>query len=636
MKKIGDGKTKMLIILFLVSITGCLSVKLRNADTYYEDYSFADAIKNYEAVLNKKNNPEAMIKLADCYRQTNNSIKSEQWYKEVVKLSNSLPEHKLYYAESLMENGKYDEAKKWFNEYLQINSGDEKAKRKLASCDSIESFFRDTTEYIVSLLPINLVGVSSFSPVFYRSGIVFLSDRKASGKSNVTSDYTGKPFLDLFYAKKTEKGNWVEPEMLRGDINGLYNEGPAVFSKDFNTIYFTRNDYTGNTANKNKKNFNLLKIYKGSFISGDWKVTSEMPFNSNDYSCGHPTINSTGTKMYFVSDMPWGYGGTDIYETTLENQKWSTPQNLGMRINSSGNEMFPFLLNDSTLYFSSEGNYGLGGLDIFITTFNGDIWTAPLNLGYPINTSHDDFAFIMDSSETHGYFSSDRIGGVDEIFSFTKNPPKINVKGIVIDKLTSLPLGKANINLSDQVDKDFFTVATADGKYSIPLKQNRNYKITASKYGYFSNPVSLNTSGIRSSFTFSQSFKLEKINIGKSVVNSGLVFQRHDWKINSTCSQTLDSVAQWLNDNPAIKIEITCHTDSRGNDKENLLLTQKRAEEISKYLSKKGISLQRISCYGMGESKLLNGCVNGILCIEEDHRINNRIEIKITGIENKN
>ncbi|MEP7167773.1 MAG: OmpA family protein [Bacteroidota bacterium] len=635
MKTISEGKIIFVITVFFTLITSCLPIKLRTGNNYYEDYAFADAIKNYEAVLTKKDDPDAMINLADCYRQTNNSVKAEQWYKEVVKLPNALPLHKLYYAEALMENSKYEEAKKWFGDYLQFVSNDEKAKRKLASCDSVNVFFSDTTSYNISLLSVNQTGVSSFSPAFYRSGIVFLSDRTSHGKSSLRSDFTGKPFLDLFYAKKTDKGIWLEPELLRGDINGLYNEGPAAFNKDYSEIYFTRNDYTGYIVNKNKKNFNLLKIYKGVFYNGEWKLTTEMPFNSNEYSCGHPATNSTGTKMFFVSDMPWGYGGTDLYMANLENKKWGTPQNLGIHVNSPGNEMFPFLMNDSTLYFASDGSYGLGGLDIFMTTYNGDFWTDPVNLGYPINTSHDDFAFIMDSTERMGYFSSDRIGGVDKIFSFTKNPPKIFVTGIISDKLTSVQLGKTKIFLKDQFDKDTSITTASDGKYTLALEQNRNYKITVRKNGYYSTVTSLTTSGIRNSFAFNENFSLEKINVGKSIVSPNILFSRRDWKINSSCALALDSVAEWLKDNSGINVEISCHTDSRGNDKENLTLTQKRAEEISNYLSGKGIPPRRVVTKGFGETRLLNGCVNGILCIEEDHRINNRTEIKITGLDSQ-
>lgn len=621
------------VILLLLFFFGCTSVKLRTANTYYEEYAFADAIKNYESVLSKRSNPDATIKLADSYRQTNNSLKAEQWYKQVVNLSESLPIHKLYYAEALMENGKYEDAKIWFSNYLKIVPTDEKAKRMLASCDSVPAFFSDTTQYNITLLPLNQSGISSFSPVFYRSGIVFLSDRSASGKSRLRSEYTGKEFLDLFYTKKTEKGNWIEPELLRGTVNGIYNEGPAVFTKDFNTIYFTRNDYTGITVNKNKKDFNVLKIYKGQFNSGEWNIESEMPFNNNEYSTEHPALSADGNTMYYVSDMPWGYGGTDIYMIKMLNGRWSNPLNIGARVNSAGNETFPFLQNDSTMYFASDGNYGLGGLDIFMTTYNGDHWTEPVNLGYPVNTPKDDFGFIIDSTERYGYFSSNRIDGVDKIFAFTKNPPRISISGLITDKLTSTPLSKTKLKFTLQNGIDTVTTTTPNGKYFFALEQNKIYRMVITKFGYYTYSTALSTMGVRNSHSFNENFQLEKINIGKVSINYKIAFPKNDYKISANCAIALDSVALWMKENPGIIIELSCHTDSRGNDKDNLILSQKRADEAANYLSLHGVSPRRITAKGYGETRLLNGCVNGILCLEEDHRVNNRTEIKITTVE---
>lgn len=633
MKIILKGRSVFLLTLALSCMWSCTSVKLRTANTYYEEYAFADAIKNYEYVLSRKKNNDAILKLADSYRQVNNSQKAEQWYKEVIQLDESLPIHKLYYAEALMENGKYAEAKTWFTNYLKLVPTDEKAKRMVVSCDSIPAFFRDTTEYTINLLGLNQAGITSFSPAYYRSGITFLSDRSAPGKSKIKSEFTGKEFFDIFYAKKTEKGNWLEPELLRGSVNGIYNEGPAIFTKDYNTVYFTRNDYIGNTANKNKKDFNILKIYKGVFEGGEWNVGGEMPFNSNDYSCGDPALSNDGNTMYFVSDMPWGYGGTDIYIIKNENGRWGNPVNLGSLVNSSGNERFPFLENDSTLFFASDGNYGLGGLDVFMSTYDGDKWTSAINLGYPINTPRDDFGFITDSTERSGYFSSNRVGGIDKIFAFTKNPPKLSVAGIITDKQSSNGISKAKIILTSSDGKDTVINTLADGKYYASVEQNKSYKIDVNKFGYYSTKSSLSTYGLRNSQKFTQDYQLEKINVGKSTINYKISFARYDSKISANCASALDSLVQWMKDNPSIKIELSCHTDSRGNDKDNLTLSQKRADEISNYLSLRGVAPRRIAAHGYGESRLLNGCVNGIMCLEEDHRVNNRTEIKITGLE---
>lgn len=612
---------------------GCVSIKLRTANSYYEDYAFADAIKNYEAVLSKKMIPDAMIKLADCYRQTNNSAKAEVWYKQVVTLSESLPVHKYYYAKALMENGKYAEAKVWFGKYLEIASNDDKAKKLMESCDSISEYFADTTQYNISLLPLNNSGTNNFSPTYYRSGIVFLSDRPAQGKKRMRSEYTGKEYLDLFYAKKTEKGNWLEPELLRGNINGLYNEGPAVFTKEYNGIYFTRNDYSGSTVKKNKKNFNVLKIYKGSFSEGEWNITSELAFNNDEYSTAHPALSTDSSTLYFVSDMPWGYGGTDIYLSRLVNGRWSNPVNLGAKVNTAGNELFPFIQNDTILYFASDGNYGLGGLDIYQCIFNGENWSEAFNVGYPVNSSKDDFGFIIDSPGKNGYFSSNRYGGADKIFTFKKNPPKLNFNGIVTDKITSAPLNKIRITFISENFADTSIVTSIDGKFNIQLEPERIYNIMVTKNNYYTFNSNISTKGQYRSKTFDVSYKLEKIILGKTFINYNITFDKNDWKIKPAAGAPLDSIMNWMKENPGLQVEISCHTDSRGNDKDNLLLTQKRAEAVADYLSLHGIAPRRITVKGYGETRLLNGCVNGILCLEEDHRINKRIEIKITGIE---
>ncbi len=629
----GKNLLACLVIVFLLFAAACVSVKLRTANSYYDDFAFADAIKNYEAVLAKKMIPEAAIKLADCYRQVNNPVKAEQWYNTIVKLPDAKPEHKYYYAEALMENGKYPEAKEWFGKYLQLIPGDDKAKKLMESCDSIVEYFTDTTQYNISLLSLNTTETNNFSPAFYRSGIVFVSDRSASGKNKAKSEYTGKEYLDLFYAKKTDKDNWLEPELLRGKINGLYNEGPAVFTKDYNTVYFTRNDYNGATARKNKKNFNLLKVFKGLFADGEWNEVINLPFNNDEYSVGHPALSGDGTKLYFVSDMPWGYGGTDIYSVQYINGRWSNPVNMGSKVNTAGNELFPFFQNDTTMYFSSDGNHGMGGLDVFQANFKSDQWETPFNLGYPVNSSKDDFGFIIDSAGTYGYFSSNRISGTDKIFSFKKNPPKLVFTGMVSDKTSSSPLGNVKLTLrTDNIpDTSYFTAS--DGKFVIPLRHEKNYKISISRNNYFTGTSSVSTLGQYRSKTFSDSFKLEKIITGKVYTDYSFAFEKGTAKFKQTSIAHLDSIVNWMKEHPGLKIEISNHTDSRGNDKDNLLLSQRRADAIADYLSLHGIKPRRVNCIGFGETRLLNGCVNGILCLEEDHRINLRTEIKITGVE---
>jgi len=615
------------VLLILIAFISCTSIRLRNANDYYDEYAFSDAIKNFEKVLEKRSIPDAMIRLADCYRQTGNTGKSEILYSQVVKLPGSLPIHKLYLAEALIANGKYDQAKKWLDEYLLISRNDFRAQQMRISCDSIAEFFSDTTLFEIHELPLNKAQTNNFSPAFYRMGIVFVSDRgKPEGRSQ-TSAYTGREYFDLFYAKKTEKGNWLAPEILRGNINGPYNEGPAVFSTDFNTVFFTRNDYTGLTVNRNRKNYNNLKIYKGNFVAGEWNINADLPFNNPEYSIAHPALASNGHTLFFASDMPWGYGGMDIYASVFTNGNWSVARNLGATINTNGNEIFPFIQNDTILYFASDGHIGVGGLDIFQSNFIDEKWTKPENLGYPVNSSRDDFGFIIDNKNKEGFFSSNRSNNTDKIYRFARKPPVVTISYHA--KAGAANESKIYITYNDG-GKDS-TVYLRQGNYAFRALLDKKYAFRFSAQGYYTQTDTIST------FNLSKSLNIEK-SIDFKVIKSNEMFRFYSiqFEKNSTllksneASETLDSIATWLKLNPGIEIEIQVHSDSRGNDKDNLILTQKRAEFLTDYLSLKGIHPNRLVAKGMGETRILNHCTNGVLCLEEDHRINNRVEIIIT------
>lgn len=622
----------LLVISCSVFLSGCLQIRLRNANESYEQFAYAEAVKDYEWVLNRKKIPEATVNIAESYRQMGNSVKTEYWYRKALKLPNANPGWKLYLAEALKKNGNYAEAKKMFSEYLLLNRKDYRAMRLMESCDSISSFGEDTSLFTISLLRFNMQGEDNFSPAFYRSGIVFLSDKNYKGLSKTKSDFNGKRYLDLFYAKKTEKGNWLDPEPLRGDVNGLFNEGPAVFLPDFNTMYFTRNNYTSNKIDKNKHNVNVLKIYKAQLREGLWKVDGEMLFNNGDYSVAHPSINSDGTIIYFSSDMPWGYGGTDIYRVKLQGPNvWTKPINIGQNVNMEGNELFPFLQNDSTLYFSSNSNTGLGGLDIFVTHFvNGD-WTKPQNLGSPINSSGDDFGFIIDSIGRNGYFSSDRFGS-DKIFSFTKNSPKLFAKFTATDKETGVALPHVAIKATTTCNHDTSVLTNNSGSYSLKLYPDCDYTFSFYDRQYYYNSYILSTKGKTTSQNILLPVKLERVKLNTPAIWKGIDFKKKDWQLQLTSGTALETLVKMLEENPDLKIEVGAYTDSRGSDTENIKLTQRRAELVQQYLSTRGIKAERIIPKGYGEAKLLNKCVNGWLCLEEDHQVNNRIEVTVKSI----
>lgn len=618
-------KIKTYVFLFVAAIlSSCTTVKLRTADDYYDQNIYEKAIPYYEEVLNKKLDVNTLIKLADCYRNTRNFKNTEKLYAKIITYDTD-PLYKYYYAEALMQNGKYKEARKWLNEYLLTNRSDTKAINMLASCDSIETLFKDSLLFNIQLLKINGAEASNFSPVYYRSGIVYVSNRNPhstpSNANAVSEDY------NLFYAQQTEGGNWLDSEPLRGTVNSIFTEGPCTFNKDYTSIYITRNNNEGKKIVTNRQNQNVLKIYHGTTSEGEWNITGEMSFNSNDYSIGHPTLSPSGNVMVFVSDMPWGYGGTDLYKTEYINGAWKQPVSLGRVINSPGNEMFPFLLNDSVLYFSSDGKIGIGGLDIYRSEFKDNSWTEPENMGYPINSSKDDFGFICKSDELEGFFSSNRINERDQIFSFTRNAPILTLQGQITDKGTGKPVKNIKLVLSNGV-RDTIITPDANGNFSITVDNNMKYTLRAEDKNYFTASVSFNTNGYRRSATINQDIAIEKLQFNKSIIWRGIAFDKGSTELIPATKLELNKLFNILTENKGIKIELSCHTDSRGNDRDNLILSQARADNAAAYLIEKGISKDRIVAVGFGSLRLLNNCRKGVLCLEEDHQINIRTEIK--------
>lgn len=617
------------IFTFLLTLTfcsSCITVKQRTGDDYYDQLQYKESIPYYEYVLKKKYSDDILIKLANCYRITKNYSRSEQLYWQIIQTGKSDAEFKLYYAEALMQNGKYADAKKWFEKYLETNRLDSRVTRLAESCDSMTLFFKDTALYDIKVLKLNSGDESNYSPAYYKQGIVFSSNRpdnELPRGNKLMEDF------NLFYAKKTEGGNWLDPELLRGEITSIFQEGPTVFGNNFTVAYVTRNNNDKIKIVTNKKNENVLKIYRFALTNNGFIENGEMPFNSSDYSVTHPALSNNGNTMYFIADMDWGYGGTDIYKSVFINGSWSAPKNLGKTINTPGNEMFPFAPNDSTLYFSSDGNFTLGGLDIYRSELHNEEWSIPENIGAPVNSSKDDFGLIADSTEMNGYFTSNRINNTDKIFSYHKSPPLFTLTGKIIDKATNKPIKDALLKLKADNGTEINIISKSDGSYNSKLQHNMSYTLTSSEKNYFITSVEFSTKGKRKSEDLVQNITIEKMNFNKPYLWKNITFDKYDFKIKPLVQKEIDRLYLLLRDNPGLKIELSCHSDSRGTDKDNFILTQKRADAIAEILFGKGIGKERVIAVGYGESKLINHCKEGIFCLEEEYLSNVRTEIKI-------
>lgn len=612
-------------------LSGCAGSYYLSGTRFYDQMAYSKAIPKLEKALSMKNFPDGKHKLADAYRRMNNSVEAEKWYKEVVGLPDARPEEVLYYAQSMMQNGKYAEAKEMLKQYTAKTPGNSAAVTLLNSCDSVGALKKDSANYIVELLSIN--SGSSMAPVYYNNGLVFTSDRTGSKK---VYDWTGRPFLKLYYSKDNGNGNFQTPEMLKGPVNGIYHDGPATFSPDGHTMYFTRNSYINKKVEKSSAQVVLLKICQAQRNDKDeWTDVKELPFNGKDFSCGHPSMSSDGKTLYFISDMPGGLGGTDIWMVKKDGDNWSAPVNLGSEVNTPLNEMFPNINGDSALFFSSEGHYTLGGLDVFQSNLKDGKWSQAKNLGYPINTSKDDFGYILDKKGESGYLTSNRNssdGSIDNLFRFTKPEPKFNLNGIVVDKKTQEPIGGAEVTLlNKKTGKKESATAGKDGKFHFTISGNTDYAVTAEKQGYFSDTKEVSTIGKQPGEDLFVKLELQKLEIDKPIVLKNIYYDFDKANIRPDAAIELDKLVKVLKDNPTIKIELSSHTDCRGTDAYNQRLSKRRAESAVKYIIERGIDKDRITAKGYGETTPVVKCDPCEKCNEEEHQLNRRTEFKVVG-----
>jgi len=374
----------------------------------------------------------------------------------------------------------------------------------------------------------------------------------------------------------------------------------------------------------------------------------------------HPSFSPDGNTLYFASDMPGGKGGFDIYETRLSDSSWGIPQNLGADVNTKGDEVFPSIFDESTLYFSSDSRNSLGGLDILKTVKSNGTWNVPQHLSYPINTGYDDFSFAMNKDGKTGYLSSDRSGS-DRVYAFEILDIEVKVEGLVADKESMLPLGGARVtvqNLTDGTEKVYFT--DADGKFVADLEPNKEYKVKTDLDGYFSDAENISTKGVTQSKTISKVVEMPQVVIADKGTGTGtgtgtetgtgtgtgsnkgqkgvydvpnIFWDYNKWDIREDAIPYLESLVTLFRNNQNLKFEIRSHCDSRGSYEFNDDLSDKRAKEVVEYLVKRGVPRSIVVSKGYGERELLNECGDGVQCDESKHQENRRTEFIVTGVK---
>ena len=484
-------KLRLLFLLFLFPVFAWSQSRLTRANNALRELDYMTAIVLYQQILEKEDSPEAMVNLAECYRKINDPENAERWYAQVVQLPQVKAIHRLYYGMMLQTNGKCDQAKTWFAMYLQENPDDARAQFLAKSCDrQSELLLKGKDIYTVQNLPFNS-NLDDFSPAVVGNTMIFASDRDMGTVIKRTSLWTGNPFSELYRVHFSQNGSqpgdfqYVRPEKYSNTLSTRFHEAAVAVSADEKTIYFTRNSFADGKTSRSEDGLVKLKIFSGSWneASGDWKDVQSLPFNSDEYHVAHPSLSADGQQLYFSSNMQGGYGGMDLYVSQLNNGQWTAPVNLGPVVNTEGNEIFPFMTTNNRLYFASNGHLGLGGLDIFYATPQQDmgVWNLPVNLGAPVNSTHDDFAITFGKDLSWGFFTSDRSGGVgrDDIYGFQKTAAPVEV--LVLDSQTRQPLSGVVVT---QLQTGLTMSTGADGKIAFDMRPAECADFTTNKKGY--------------------------------------------------------------------------------------------------------------------------------------------------------
>ena len=450
--------------------------------------------------------------------------------------------------------------------------------------------------------------------------------------------WNDEPFLDIYQVSveknDDDKFEYGSADFITAtDVNTDYHEASVAITKDGKTMYFTRDNVTRkNKLDYDKKGTSHLKIYSASLVGDNWENIAELPFNDDIYSTGHPTLSADETKLYFVSDREGGLGQTDIYKVDiLGNNEFSEPENLGEKINTEGREMFPFISKDSTFYFSSDGHLNLGLLDIFKSNILKDNTAQAENMGAPYNSGFDDFAYFINEGETDedktGYFSSNRPGGQgsDDIYGFDASICKQQIEGIARDKDTNEILSGVTVKLINEVGKVISEVTTTeDGEYEFEADCNKKYTVVGTKEDYKDDLKDITTDNEHEKVNNADLY-LEPLIKDNQIVINPIFFDFDKWNIRTDAQYELENIVDVMRTHPTMVIKIESHTDSRGSDRYNMKLSDRRAKSTRDYIISRGIAAERIeSALGFGESQLLNKCSNGVKCSKEEHQLNRR------------
>ena len=612
------------------------------AEAQFRRFDYAHAVSMYLALVDvKQPDIRDLRKLAECYRLMNNYEAAENWYARVIGQQDRTADDILRYGEVLKANGRYAEAKKQLEVYAGETGDREGVALLLAGCDSAVVWMASPTMHSLRNESAINTEYAEFSVFPLGDKVAYTGEPDPYMRGQQRYGATGNAFLRVYTADRAGDNRPSDGVIAEDAINsGAYHVGPVASPDGGQTLYVTRTSAgkeTGGYANVDgvKLRTNRLELYVLTRRNGEWQGE---PFAYNDvthYSVGHAAFSLTGDTLYFTSDRPGGHGGTDIWYCVREpDGSWGTPADCGPQINSAGNEMFPNVGQDGVLYYSSDGFAGMGGLDVYRATGGGDAWDTPQNMRFPVNSAGDDFGYVVnfDSPEgMAGYLSSNRKGGMgnDDIYAFIQEKPRVVIMlaGTAANKETGDRLPAASIvlygNGHEIVAKK---TADGDGQFAFTLTPGQQYTVLGQKEGFHADSARVSTEGMTKSDTLHVALRLEPVfEKGRTFELENIYYDFDKYNIRRDAAAVLDELVRTLRDNPTLRIELSSHTDNRGDDRYNLRLSQQRAQSVVDYLVSRGIARDRMEAKGYGETKPVIPNAR----TPEEHQKNRRTEVTV-------
>ncbi len=613
------------IALIFVAISSTLTAQNKDtkaADKLFNRYEYVAAAKEYQKLADSgKGDGYVYKQLADTYYNMFNTANAAIWYAKAVQTPQDAETY-FRYAQMLKVNGKYEEANKQMNKFASLVPNDLRAKAFKENPNYVPKILEKGENYVVKSLPLSS-DKSDFGAVMYDNTLYFTSARNGSRKNY---GWNGEPFLDIYKSIMADSGTFSEPTTIT-ELNSKFHDGPVTISADGNTMYFSSDSFREHLFEKDKANKLKLgrnNLYKATKTGDTWGNIKPLLFNSKDFSLSNPSLSRDGKTLYFSSNMPGSIGGVDIWKVAVNGNEFGKPENLGPKVNTEGDESFPFIADDNTtLYFASSGKQGLGGLDVYQIDLSKG--AEAVNMGKPINTEKDDFAFTFNKAKNIGFLSSNRNGN-DDIFSATPIC-KVDLLVVVTNKKTGEILADAKVAILDEKNNIVDTqMSNNKGEVNYRVLCDKIYSIQASKDGFEGNVFPVAKSKGPSARVDAALQPIDVIITPDEIVLKPIFFEYDKSNITQEGAFELDKLVQVMKNNEKLVIFAKSHTDSRGTDAYNNSLSDRRAQATVQYVISKGIAASRISGKGFGKSELKVQCDP---CTEEQHAQNRRSEFLI-------